>query len=170
MRFLCRQHQAQTLNSPRQAISYWETWMADGQRLYQRGHWQQAHSYYGCSFEIGEWLLQQVDSNDHKNTLLNYAERMMLAGHSLAQCYKQLQHYSLQLDMLIRVHNQLSGRCARLIQQHWLLDNYLTISCNVIQQFGSREKSRPSPQQCQQISDKTTALQPTNSLFWADSH
>ena len=144
--------------------------MADGQELYQSGSWQQAQSYYGCSFEVGEWLLQQLDENDHKNTQLNYAERMMLAGHSLAQCYKQMQHYSLELDILIRVYNHLSSHCKNLIQHHWLLDNYLAISLNAIQQFGSRKKSRPSPELYQQQHGRISELLRVDNYHWAGSH
>ncbi|MCR8923329.1 hypothetical protein NO559_11125 [Dasania sp. GY-MA-18] len=172
--FLCSTHKAHSLSSARLAISYWEIWMADGQALYQSGNWQQALSYYGCSFEVGEWLLQQLNENEHKNTRLNYAERMMLAGHSLAQCYKQMQHYSLELDILIRVHNHLSRHGTKLIGQHWLLDNYLAISLNAIQQFGSRKKSRPSQKLSQQLKPLQRSglneLLPLNRFHWAGSH
>ena len=139
MRFLCNSHREQTLSDPKQAIHYWELWMTEGEQHCQRGDWQSASHFFGCSFEVGEWLIHCLQ-NQHQNTGLNFIERMMLAGHSLAECYKKMDLNQHELDILVKVHNLLTYTNKHFIQSHWLMDSYIARSFSSIQQYSKTNR------------------------------
>lgn len=134
MHFMCTTHRQYILTDKDHAIRNWELWMAQGQQLHHKNQWQQAINYYGCSFEIGEWLLNTHQTTKHNNTLISYTERMMISGHSLAECFKQSDQKQCELDILIKVHKLLTLCGQQLPQSHWLLDNYIEKSLTNIQE------------------------------------
>lgn len=142
MRFMCNTHRQQVLSEPNHAIRFWEQWMEQGQRHFHQCNWIDASHFFGCSFEISEWLIQTSNITDHRNTPLNYAERVMLSGHSLAECYKQLDEKQLELDMLIQVHNLLTYTDKHFFKTHWLMDSYLAKSLTSIRQH-IKQKNKP---------------------------
>lgn len=139
MRFMCHTHRIQTTANYKIAIQNWELWMSKGQKHHQQGQWQEAISFFGCSFEIAQWLIETALNTDHQNTHLSKAERMMISGHSLAECFKQLNQKQLELDILIKVHNLLALTEQQLNKKHWLLDNYLAKSLTNIRQYMKRK-------------------------------
>lgn len=90
MIFLCSTHKPTLLTSSHEAVNNWEHWMNEGQTLFRAGKWHQAVMFFGCSFEITQWLVAHLNNRKTVNTQLSYAERLMLAGHSLAECFNEL--------------------------------------------------------------------------------
>lgn len=140
MRFLCESHRHEILNTPQIAIEHWEQWMQQARQFMQHQQWQQARSYLGCSYEIAEWLIQQSTATSASQSLsshhiIDYAERLMLSGHSLAECFRQSRLHDLELQFLLNTHNYLLSTSKPGIQQHWRLRKYLKISLSTIEHF-----------------------------------
>ena len=145
MQFLCNKHRLELLNQPNEAILQWEIWMSQARTLMEEHQWQQAYKFLGCSYEIGEWLIQhpsvqkaieQPQQPDSKQTIIfDYAERLMLAGHSLAACFKQTHAFDLELTFLLNVHRYLLTLSTPKLKQHWRLNTFLAISLKSLQGF-----------------------------------
>ena len=107
MKFLCAPHRRMLQQFPDVAQARWEEWMNQGYDALERGDWHRAVMFYGCSFEISEWMLEngriapdQVD--------LKSLDQLMVSGHLLAESLGHSGDIALERHVLLAVHRWLT--------------------------------------------------------------
>ncbi len=106
MRFLCPRHRQLLRQHPDLAEQNWEEWMRQGLHAMTAENWSRAASYYGCSYEVCEGQLRSCRRESLSSRLV-LADRVMVAGHLLAECLGRNGDLTNERHYLIAVHAHL---------------------------------------------------------------
>ena len=103
--FLCESHKKHFSQEPIQAKGLWKAWMEFGKMHFESGEYEKAIQFVGSSFDVAALML---DLNYHFDVAtLNSYERLILSGHSLAECFKKVGNKQLERHYLLATHHKL---------------------------------------------------------------
>lgn len=105
MQFLCEFHRQQLQYHPGAATRRWQEWLEQGAERFRDADWPQATRFLGCAYEAGRLLSAQPHSFAEGD--LTGFDRMMIAGHYLAECFGRMQQVRTERDILLTVHRDL---------------------------------------------------------------
>jgi len=134
MKFLCSNHRKQLIQSPTRAVECWNQWLDTGSNLIEQQNWKRASSYFGCCYEVAEWLLAQPELLQNESEL-TYVDRYMVAGHHLAECFGRIGRHDVELHYLLTVHRCLMNYVMSQEHKYWSLKNNLEISLLMLSRF-----------------------------------
>lgn len=108
MKFLCEPHRRMMQQFPDIARARWEEWMCQGYQALKLGNWRQALMFYGCSFEISEWLLD-CQLRESGTVDLQTLDQVMVSGHLLAESFGHDGNVAMERHYLLAVHKHLTA-------------------------------------------------------------
>ncbi|PID42307.1 MAG: hypothetical protein CSB48_11020 [Proteobacteria bacterium] len=101
MFFLCNKHRAIFDADPEMAIDKWDHCMKKAIALFEKQHYRQSIPFIGAGFDIATLLVRKCDSDTSE---LSSYDRLLLAGHALAECYRRLGDITAERRFLLATH------------------------------------------------------------------
>lgn len=143
MHFLCDFHREQLSLHPAAASRRWEEWMELGGERFRAGDWPRALQWLGNAYELAQLALAREHRDFAAGDLTGF-DRMMIAGHYLAECLQRLQRSQEEWEVLLAVHRGLlqaleDESVARSIRSR--LRYNLAISLQLLDRRCSRERN-----------------------------
>ncbi|PIE43465.1 MAG: hypothetical protein CSA50_04955 [Gammaproteobacteria bacterium] len=104
MSFLCNKHLAKCDADPEMALDKWDSCMKKAIALFEKQHYRQSIPFIGAGFDIATLLIKKSRTDTSE---LSSFDRLLLAGHALAECYRRLGDTAAERRFLLATHYHL---------------------------------------------------------------
>lgn len=101
---ICSKHRPQVFQSSSSALNHWHLWMQRGLDLYHSQQYNNALVFFGCSFEVSEWLIQQSEKSTDP---FEYLPFYLNASYYFTDCLGQRGKLDVQQHYQQDIHKRL---------------------------------------------------------------